>query len=99
MISVCPLCNVKYNPLQLRILDEKIDAHLVYITCRNCCAGVVALIMNRGMGVTSVGLITDLSADDVIKFKESKDLRSEDVLELHQLLESNEEDYLKLFIE
>ena len=87
LISNCPICNVKYNPLQLRILEEKKDSHLVYIKCSSCQAGVVAVIMSGGIGVTSIGLITDLSAEDVIRFKDVKEISLDEVLEMHELLE------------
>lgn len=99
LITVCPSCNTKYNPVQAKVLEENGNAHLLFISCKNCGSGVVALITSGGMGVTSMGLITDLSAEDILKFKESEFVSSSDVLKMHKLLESKNNDYLKLFIE
>lgn len=87
IIARCPVCNLKYDPVEARILEEKQNVHLAYIKCYNCQAAILALIMNNGMGITSVGLITDLSADEVIKFKSKSTINSNDVIEIHQLLE------------
>ena len=99
LISMCPICNTKYNPVQVKILEERDDAHLIFIVCKNCGSGVVAVVMNGGFGVTSLGLITDLSADDILKFKDVDEIGTDDVLELHKFLESKKTNYLKLFIE
>lgn len=85
-VSYCPLCNSAYNPLEAKILEEREDAHLVHVRCRQCQSAIVALIVAGGLGVSSVGLVTDLSSDDVMRFKNDAPLTIDDVLELHQQL-------------
>lgn len=91
VISACPLCNVRYNPLQAHVLDERDDAHLLHLECRNCGSAVVAAVLNDQLGVSSVGLITDLTSDDVLRFKdEPETLSVDDVLSLHVLFARDE---------
>ena len=85
-ISYCPLCEASYNPLRARVLEERDDAHLVHIQCARCGSSIVALIMNSGLGLTSVGLVTDLTGDDVLRFKDEISLTGDDVLDVHQVL-------------
>lgn len=89
LISYCPLCNTQYNPLTAKILEEREDAHLVHIECRHCNSSIVALILTGGIGISSVGLVTDLTSEDVLRFKNAEDISSDDVLILHQLLEED----------
>jgi len=42
--------------------------------------------MSSSIGVSSIGLITDLSSDDVLKFQDAAPVTTDDVIELHQLL-------------
>lgn len=84
LISYCPLCEVSYNPMRARVLDERDDAHLVHIQCASCGSSIVALILNSAMGITSVGLITDLTGDDVLKFKDEGYVTADDVLEFYR---------------
>ena len=39
------------------------------------------------MGVSSVGLVTDLTYDDVLKFRASRRISVDDVLSVHEELE------------
>ncbi len=86
LISYCPLCEASYNPLRARVLDERDEAHLVHIQCARCGSSIVALIMSSGIGITSVGLVTDLTGDDVLRFKDETRISVDEVLDVHQLL-------------
>ncbi len=99
LVSTCPICNQNYNPVQIRVLEEKQDSHLIYITCGYCETSVLAVIINGGLGVSSVGLITDLSSEDVLCFKEAEALSYDDVLDMHEVLENQTNDCLNLFME
>lgn len=90
LISYCPLCNMQYNPLSAKILDERDDAHLVHVECRKCGSLIVALVLTGGIGISSVGLVTDLTSDDVLKFKDVEDVQLDDVIELHAALGQDE---------
>ncbi len=86
VISYCPLCEAAYNPLRARVLDEHDDAHLLHIQCARCGSSIVALLMSSLVGITSVSLITDLTGDDVLKFKDAGSVTSDDVLACHVAL-------------
>ncbi|MFA5021567.1 MAG: hypothetical protein WC508_00590 [Patescibacteria group bacterium] len=86
LITHCPVCNVRYNPLEAKVLEEGDNAHLIYIKCKVCRAAILALIITNSLGVSSLGLITDLDTDDVLKFRSAKPISCDDVIEIHQLL-------------
>jgi len=84
--SVCPVCSNRYNPVEIKVLAEKNNSHLIYIKCRKCQASVLAVMMFGNLGVTSVGMITDLSSDDILRLASTKAVDTDDVLEMHQFL-------------
>jgi hypothetical protein len=86
LITYCPVCNLRYQPLEGRVIDEVNNAHLVYIQCRHCKSSVLALVVVNDLGLSSVGIVTDLIGDDIIKFKSEKSIEADDVIEIHQLL-------------
>ena len=87
MISYCPLCETNYNPMEARVLGEKEDGHLLHIRCKKCWNSILALVMVSNVGVSSVGLITDLTFEDVQKFSAHQaDVTVDDVIEVHRLL-------------
>lgn len=88
-ILYCPNCNSHYNPLDTRVLEEKDNTHLIHLECTECGSSVVALVMTGGLGVTSIGLITDLTPGDVLKFKNSELVSLDDVIEMHSILKND----------
>ena len=86
LITHCPVCSLKYDPLEAKILNEGDNAHLVYIKCDSCQSAILAVIMANNMGLSSVGLITDLTGDDVVKFKNASAISYDDVIDAHQFL-------------
>jgi hypothetical protein len=86
LISYCPLCESSYNPLRARVLDERDDAHLLHIQCSSCGSSVLALLFTSNTGPTSIGLVTDLTGDDVLRFKDQTVVSTDEVISLHSFL-------------
>lgn len=86
LISRCPLCAENYQPFQASIVEEKEEAQLLHIECRKCKSSIVALIVNGQLGLTSVGLITDLTSADVEYFKDAPELSESQVLDAYTQL-------------
>ncbi len=75
------------------MVEENDEAHLIHIECRNCGSSIVALVLTGTMGISSVGLVTDLTSEDVQRFKGGNEVTVDDVIDLHQILQG-EEDWL-----
>lgn len=80
IVSRCPVCQIEHNPIETALLDEAGGSHLIYIKCKNCGSGVVAAITPTGMGVNSIGLVTDLSGYEVTQIKDEPRVSADDVL-------------------
>lgn len=96
LISFCPLCERHYDPVEARVLDERDNGHLLHITCRNCSNSIIALVLSGRDGISSVGLVTDLSYGDVVRFRESSPVDTDDVLDIHAALEDEKRFWLRL---
>ena len=83
LISYCPLCHTNFNPFKIKVLEEKGDSHLLHTECPCCHSSVVILVLASELGISSVGLVTDLTGDEVIKFKNFDAITSDDVIEIH----------------
>ena len=84
--SYCPVCHSRYNPIEAKILEENDEAHLVHIRCRHCQVAILALVLVNNLGVSSLGLVTDLNSEEVLKFKDLPPVTCDDVITTHQLL-------------
>ncbi len=90
LISYCPLCESSYRPEAAHVLGEKEDSHLLHITCGRCSNAILALVLISSVGVSSVGLVTDLNFDEVHQFRRAGAVSTDDVIETHSLLQDSD---------
>ncbi len=89
LVSYCPLCDVSFYPEAVVVISEDRKIQLLHATCNHCYSSVVILLLNNERGVTSVGLVTDLTGEDVARFKDSECVSCNDVIELHALVKQS----------
>lgn len=90
LIQHCPLCESVYEPLEIKVVDERDDVHLVHVTCPQCNHAVVALIMNQPNGLSSMGLITDAQPDDLQRFQATEAVSWDDCIAVHTILKEDQ---------
>ncbi len=86
LVSYCPLCETRSRPSEARLVGEDGETHLLHVTCRKCQGSVLALVFVNRVGASSVGVVTDLLYEDVIRFGQTRAVSVDDVLEMHELL-------------
>lgn len=85
LISFCPICQTREKKMEAKVIEENEAAHLVHLHCIGCGSSVLAVLTMSPNGLNSMGMLTDLSAEDTFKFKEIVSLSADDVLALHEL--------------
>ena len=86
LIAFCPLCEANLNPVKARIIESNDDLNLVHIQCHKCQGYILALMLKTQTGLSSIGLVTDLSFNDVFRFKDRQHIEADEVIEAHQAL-------------
>lgn len=86
-VSRCPLCNAGYRMEDASTLESAEDASMIYIECARCRSSIVAVVAMSGMGVVSLGMVTDMSKEDIERFRDMPSLSSNELLEMIQLLQ------------
>lgn len=89
LVSRCPVCQTEHNPIETSILDEIEESHLLYIKCRKCDSGVVASVTPSVLGVASLGVVTDLSANEIRQAKDWGLVNEDDVLAAVRYFKNN----------
>jgi len=89
IVSRCPICQTEHNPMETALLDEANGSHLIYIKCRKCGSGVVAALTPTNFGMSSVGLVTDLTGNEIMQFKENSRVSANDVLSIVEYFKAN----------
>ncbi len=87
LVSYCPVCETRSNPMNARMLGQDGETHLLHIQCHKCQNAFLALVLVDQVGATSVGLLTDLAYDDVVRFGKERSVSINDVISIHNALE------------
>jgi len=82
--SQCPLCGATFKPSDADIVDESRQGILFHLTCNSCRASLLAVVSASKLGLSSFGMVTDLTAKDVRKMRRTHAIDQEDVLEAYQ---------------
>ena len=83
----CPVCNTAYRAEQVAVLEAAGHNHLVHLTCGACHNALLALVVVSALGMSSIGVMTDLTAEDADRFRLEPPVSEEDVLSFHQVLQ------------
>lgn len=84
MLAQCPVCKKQYAQSNAKIVHEVDDAYLLHVCCSGCNSSVLALIFASGIGITSMGMLTDLNGCDLNKFKQWSSISQDEVLEMYK---------------
>ncbi|MFH1565554.1 MAG: hypothetical protein ABIC82_07025 [bacterium] len=84
LLAQCPVCRKQYAQSNAKIVNEVEDAYLLHVRCGRCNSSVLALIFMTGMGITSMGMLTDLNSCDLNKFKRWENISQDEVLEMYK---------------
>jgi hypothetical protein len=93
MLAHCPLCQAAYGDGAVRLLGETTStlsaqgtSRMFHLTCSKCSHAILAVILESAHGVRSIGLVTDLEAQDAVRMHDAAPLSADDVLRAHQEL-------------
>lgn len=97
LMKECPLCGQEYSQKSLKIIEQTEETRLVHITCAECSQALLALVLTTRLGLSSIGILTDLTAPDVGKFQKKYPVTEDDILNFHNYLEHNKQ-FSNLFV-
>lgn len=84
--SYCAICESSDGPLSVQELADREGAHLTHVSCGRCGAMALVLAQTAGSAVNAVGLATDLTPEDVLKFTDAKALTADEAIDFHRNL-------------
>ena len=94
-VSRCPFCSAEYDLDGAKVIGEEDDATVVYVTCSECESSIIAVVAMSGFGIVSLGLVTDMTAEDTKRFFGAPGISSDELLSIYELLQKNHKDTLK----
>jgi len=96
LMKTCPLCKAEYTKEALEIVEERTGTHLVHLTCSECQNAMLALIVVSKLGMSSVGMLTDLNATDAQRLHHKQAITEEQILDFHEYLNQYSKEFIHL---
>lgn len=90
IVGKCPICSAEYKTEHARLFAKKESANLVHICCGKCQSSMLFMIMIMGQGLSSVGMVTDLSFEDASRLYSAREITLDEVLEGHDLINTDQ---------
>lgn len=84
------MCNAEKEAIKTQIVDKNEEAHLLHMECGKCGSSVVAVVVHASNGLNSVGMLTDLTYSDVVKFRSAATVEIDDALEFYEATQNQE---------
>lgn len=94
-VSKCPFCSAEYDLNGAQVIGEEEDSTVVYVTCSECESSIVAVVAMSGLGIVSLGLVTDMTAEDTKRFFAGQGISSDELLSIYELMHNNPKGALK----
>jgi len=94
LINQCPICGQNYDTKATRLFLDKQAIHLVHITCGYCQSYFLAIVMELGRGISTIGVVTDLSFADIKRLHNQGSITIDEAIEGYEFIEQN--DFCKL---
>lgn len=87
----CPICNTMYDLQKFKILAEREQNVLTYIQCSHCGSAILSVLSMQPQGLQAVGLVTDLTSDEVVNFESGEhNVSVDDVVDMHEALDKDQ---------
>jgi len=93
----CPRCEQEYASDSLKIIEQSEESNLIHMTCPHCSQAMLAFVMMTRLGMSSISILTDLTASDVRRFHAKEPISENDILTFHNLLETKTQEMSRLF--
>ena len=98
-VSRCPFCSAEYDLDGAKVIGEEDESTMVYVTCGECESSIIAIVAMSGLGIVSLGLVTDMTEADTKKMMEEQEISGDDMLNLYELFKTESAGALKRLTE
>jgi predicted RNA-binding Zn-ribbon protein involved in translation (DUF1610 family) len=76
----CPLCGHEFIDEGMDVINSVNGKMMVYATCGSCGVGVIAKVSLLPQGLVGLGILTDLTREEIEQTNNTKPVSAEEVL-------------------
>lgn len=90
MVTVCPACRSAVTHENPYMVEKSAEVTLGYGVCPSCEAAMFILEVEEGKMLTSIGIATELSQQEIQRLWSAPTVTEDDVLAVHAALQNSE---------
>lgn len=94
-INKCPICGAVYARERAQVISQEAAANLVHISCDACRGNFLALIVVSDRGISTVGIVSDLTFDDAGKVHNAEPISIDELIDGRSIINKNNNLVLK----
>lgn len=98
IVRGCPVCKEEYGLDDMFVLEENKGTHLVHSTCPHCRNAIMSVVLISKVGMSSVGVLTDLNIEDALRLKEASPINQDMVIDFHDFFRNNTTKFIEKII-
>ncbi len=87
-LNKCPLCGKRVDVEVAKVIKKRENSSILYLSCPHCNGAVFLAIVDDVFSTVSLGVATDFTVEDLVRFKNKKPISSDELLDLHLALKS-----------
>jgi hypothetical protein len=95
-VSRCPFCSAEYDLDGSKVIAEEEESTMVYVTCTDCESSIIAIVAMSGLGIVSLGLVTDMTEADTKRMIKDGAVSSNELLSMYEMLNKNSDAFQDL---
>lgn len=88
LLTHCPVCNIEYRKRDIVVIEDRGETRLFHLSCEACGGAVLSLVITGSIGMSSIGMVTDLNVEDVRRLRKTEPVGEEALLNFHAMLRS-----------
>ncbi len=86
-LGKCTVCAAEFKPALVKVLEREGETALIHADCADCGTSALFAVVAGDAGyVVTMGMLTDLTKDDVKRFSRAKPITTDDVIAWHEEL-------------
>jgi len=82
----CPVCATQFGSEHIRTVESSQGSHVLHVTCLNCSNSLIFLVGSTELGIGLIGMVSDLTYDDSLRFRHKEALTDDQLIECYQAL-------------
>ena len=94
----CSVCNKPFQSARVLMLAEDSERTTLHVQCEDCGVASLVFVSHGQFGVMSVGMLTDLVAEDARELYGKEPVSTDQVIEVHNFLKSSQEKDIRTFV-